>query len=302
MVLVFGTICIDRVRLVPHLPQAGGYVEITGETDLLGGEAANTANALKTWNRPVQLYGNPVGMPPDGAHLQELLEAKGLENLSDKVVADGNQTPICDIYVTPDGDRTMFGKGFSTMEIGLSVDPIRHLRADWFTAEPNMRNATRDAVTLAHAAGMKLYLMDLLDSREVPPGSFWQCSTDWAGTRNNTQKNVEWVRNWVAQTGSFAVLSDGPNGFVAGSPNHPIRSYPPFPAPVVVDTTGAGDMFRAGMLYGLDQGWDVPDCLRFAAAAGCLKCRAIGATTEVPTVEEIEEHIRLHPQVSRQFQ
>ena len=58
-----------------------------------------------------------------------------------------------------------------------------------------------------------------------------------------------------------------------------------------VDSTGAGDLFRAGVLYGLDQGWDLDRCLSFGAAAGALICRVIGATANVPTVEEIENLI-----------
>ncbi|MBC8066638.1 MAG: carbohydrate kinase family protein [Chlorobia bacterium] len=302
MILVFGTICIDRIRRVPHLPANGGYVEITEETDLLGGEAANTANALKIWGAEVSLYGNALGSGPDGDLLRRLLAETRLEFEAHRTRHAEPPAPVCDIYVTPDGERTMFGKNFSIMEADLSVVPISNAHANWFTAEPNMATLSREAARRAHQAGMKLYLMDFVGPNEpIPPGSFWQCSTDWTGTRNNTQKNVVWVQDWVARTGCFAILSDGPNGFVAGSPDHPVRAYPPFPAPLVVDTTGAGDMFRAGMLFGLNQDWSIPDCLRFASAAGCLKCRALGATTDVPTVEEIKSHIERHPFISKQY-
>jgi sugar/nucleoside kinase (ribokinase family) len=154
---------------------------------------------------------------------------------------------------------------------------------------------------MSDEAGMRLYLMDYVDPAQVPAGAYWQSSTDWAGTRNNTQKNVAWVQEWVAKTGTFAVLSDGPNGFVAGSRDVPVRAYPPYPAPIVVDSTGAGDMFRAGMLYGLSLDWPIHRCLQFASAAGCLKCRALGATTDVPSIAEIESHIEIHPSVTRQY-
>lgn len=295
MVLVFGTVCIDRIRQVPHLPPVGGYVEVTEEIDLLGGEAANTAVALQSWGAAVMLHGNALGSGADGDLLRRLVAEKGLQIESQETQ---NYAPVCDVYVTPDGDRTMFGKNFSIMETDLSTLP----KADWFTAEPNMATLSREAAKLAHKAGMNIYLMDFIGEDEpLPPGSFWQCSTDWIGTRGNTQKNVAWVQDWVAKTGCFAILSDGPNGFVAGSPNHPVRAYPPYPAPSIVDTTGAGDVFRAGMLFGLDQGWPIPQCLQFASAAGCLNCRSLGATTNVPTVAEIQAHIDQHPAISTQY-
>lgn len=54
----------------------------------------------------------------------------------------------------------------------------------------------------------------------------------------------------------------------------------------VVDNTGAGDVFRAGFIYGLLQGWDVPRMLRFANAAAAASCRKLGAIPSVPSLDE----------------
>jgi len=56
----------------------------------------------------------------------------------------------------------------------------------------------------------------------------------------------------------------------------------------VVDSTGGGDVFRAGFIYGLLQGWDVPAMLRFANAAAAVSCTRLGAIASVPTLGEIE--------------
>ena len=55
-----------------------------------------------------------------------------------------------------------------------------------------------------------------------------------------------------------------------------------------VDTTGAGDVFRAGMIYGLLQGWDVPALLRFATAAAAISCTRPGAIASVPSLADVE--------------
>jgi len=54
-----------------------------------------------------------------------------------------------------------------------------------------------------------------------------------------------------------------------------------------VDTTGAGDVFRAGFIYGTLQGWDTARILRFANAAAGLSCTRPGAIGGVPSLEEI---------------
>ena len=57
----------------------------------------------------------------------------------------------------------------------------------------------------------------------------------------------------------------------------------------VVDGTGAGDVFRAGFIYGLLQKWPVPDMLRFANAAAALSCTRLGAIPSVPTLAEVQK-------------
>ena len=55
-----------------------------------------------------------------------------------------------------------------------------------------------------------------------------------------------------------------------------------------VDTTGAGDVFRAGLIYGLLQGWKVPAMLRFANAAAAVSCTREGAIASVPSLDDVE--------------
>jgi sulfofructose kinase len=56
----------------------------------------------------------------------------------------------------------------------------------------------------------------------------------------------------------------------------------------VVDTTGAGDVFRAGFIYGWLQEWDVARCLRFANAAAAVSCTRLGAIASVPSLADVE--------------
>lgn len=300
MIVVFGAVCIDRVRRVERLAPMGGYVEVREESIYLGGEAANTANALKSWEREVRLVGNEVGQDPFGSLLREALNFRHLD--CPEAVA-GAETPVCDIYVTPDGERTMYGWGFERMRPSLDIDSLGVSPGHWFTAEPNMAEASRSALRLAHQAGCHLYMMDFYRSDEwVPEGAYWQCSTDWVGRRGDSKFNRDWLQRWADRHGCFGILSDAANGFIAGGPDYPLRHYPAFPTPKVVDSTGSGDVFRAGMLYGLDQGWSLADSLRFASVAGSLECQYLGATARVPSVAEIEAHIASHPSIAAEYE
>lgn len=57
----------------------------------------------------------------------------------------------------------------------------------------------------------------------------------------------------------------------------------------VADTTGAGDSFDAGFVYGFLHGWSLGECLRLACACGSLSARAAGGTAAQPTLAEARE-------------
>ena len=56
-----------------------------------------------------------------------------------------------------------------------------------------------------------------------------------------------------------------------------------------VDTTGAGDVFHGGFIYGLLQNWEVVQILRFANAAAALKCKELGGRSGIPSLEAVQE-------------
>jgi sugar/nucleoside kinase (ribokinase family) len=58
------------------------------------------------------------------------------------------------------------------------------------------------------------------------------------------------------------------------------------------DTTGAGDVFRGGYIYGLRSGWPLPEILKFAAAAAAVSCTRLGALDGVPLLEDVERLVK----------
>src|SRR5581483_1040396 len=79
----------------------------------------------------------------------------------------------------------------------------------------------------------------------------------------------------------------GPEGVLAYE--HRNFCYRPAFRVPVVDTTGAGDIFHAGFIYGLLQGWTLQRQLDFACAAAALNCTANGARGGIRSVSEIEK-------------
>jgi sugar/nucleoside kinase (ribokinase family) len=82
------------------------------------------------------------------------------------------------------------------------------------------------------------------------------------------------------------VVTLGDQGALALEGDHVLRS-PGFHVDPVVDTTGAGDVFRGGFIYALLQGWPTPEVLRFANAAAAESCTKAGAMGGVPTMDAV---------------
>ncbi|UCF87631.1 MAG: hypothetical protein JSV71_02675, partial [Nitrospiraceae bacterium] len=60
----------------------------------------------------------------------------------------------------------------------------------------------------------------------------------------------------------------------------------------VVDTTGSGDVFHGGYIYGLLKDWNIEDVVQFATACASLKCRQLGGRAGIPTLEEVKTLLR----------
>jgi sugar/nucleoside kinase (ribokinase family) len=94
------------------------------------------------------------------------------------------------------------------------------------------------------------------------------------------------LENLARKTGSpFVAATLGAEGVLAYFQGQYIHS-PGFTIECK-DTTGAGDAFHGGFIYGLLSGFSVEKTLRFANAVAGLKCRAIGARTGLPCLEEV---------------
>jgi sulfofructose kinase len=60
----------------------------------------------------------------------------------------------------------------------------------------------------------------------------------------------------------------------------------------VADTTGAGDVFHGGFIYGLLQKWPLEDVIRFAHAVAAMKCMHIGARRGIPTLSQVSQFLK----------
>lgn len=87
-----------------------------------------------------------------------------------------------------------------------------------------------------------------------------------------------------------AVVKCGANGCVVAD-GRGVRAIPAVPVNECLDTTGAGDSFAAGFLWGLANGWKTDECARFACAAASCTVEAYGAVGGIHSLEDVKRRI-----------
>lgn len=60
----------------------------------------------------------------------------------------------------------------------------------------------------------------------------------------------------------------------------------------VTDTTGAGDVFHGGFIFGLIRKWEMEKIIEFASVCAALKCRKLGGREGIPTLQEVENFLK----------
>ena len=111
------------------------------------------------------------------------------------------------------------------------------------------------------------------------------------------KESAEEAAREFARTAGMAVIKMGKKGSIAVKDG---RLYQAAPYIVeVVDTTGAGDSFNAGFVYGFLRGKSMEECLKCGNGCGALSVTALGGNTGFPTEEKLETFIKNQETIER---
>jgi sugar/nucleoside kinase (ribokinase family) len=281
--IVYGTVCLDRFVAVdaPGNPLPGAAGEVRA---MPGGEAFNTATALAGWGLSVLLTGTAIGNDPESDRLRELLDTSPL-GLPRTYIPDDPAavTPVCTIRVFPDGERAMSGRGFreAVAPPPLPVSIFAH-RPIYATC-PNLGTAAVTECLRAAKAGCPVIAMDMDDLPEVVRVSRILVTSREMLNRHGVNDPPEVVvQRLVIEGAHTAIVTQGARGCVVADREQGVFTVEAFTVGGIVDTTGAGDAFRAGLCLGLHRRLSLVEMVRFASAAAALHCQVPGGASRIP--------------------
>ena len=283
----------DTVISLPHYPEPGSKVEFRQSLILPGGQVATVVVACQQWGMQTRYVGK-LGDDHAAALHRDAFARAGVE--AQLVTAPGVPSPQSIILVSPDGDRTVLCRRDDQVALRPAelerawIVQARMLHLDGFETA-----AATQAARWARAAGVPVLgdLDELYDGIEdlLPNIDYLIVSSDFPCRLMNEPNLEEALRAMHRRYGcTLTAATLGEHGVLAwdGEQIHFAAAY----HVPVVDTTGAGDVFRAGFIYGLHQGWALDRQLDFACAAAALNCKATGARGGIRSVGEIEQLMR----------
>lgn len=288
----FGTNAVDHLIRVPEYPRFDSKVELVDHTQAAGGEIATSMVGLQRLGLKTA-YAGRFGADPAGEFGLASLRSEGVDVTFTETIP-GAATQIAFILIDErSGERTVIWKRDEKLSYKAHDAPIAIAdQAKVLHMTPHDTEACIELAMRAKEAGTVvsidldnsfprleelLPLVDvLITSAELPARMFG--STD----------REEGIRALHSRYGAGVIgVTLGEEGALLFCKGQFITS----PALTVPggckDTTGAGDSFRAGLLYGLVRGESVEESARIANAVAALKCRAIGARTSLPTSTEL---------------
>lgn len=293
-IVVLGDINIDVVLSVSDYPQPGSDALAARIATRAGGSAANTAIVLAKLGVAVKMIGR-VGDDTWGDLTLRALAESGVD--VSKVQRDTNlATGLFVIPVTPDGERTMLGyRGAnartdpSPIEPGLFTD-VRCLHVSGYALlESPQREAAWRAIDLADRSGAAisldagLYPVTVLRDEvraALPRLSIGVLGMDEARLLVDAETPEEAAAQLVVQGVQLVGLKLGARGCVLADGSRVCR-LPAFAA-LTIDTTGAGDAFSAGLIWGRLRGLSLPAMGVLANALGGLATSVPGSGPALP--------------------
>jgi sugar/nucleoside kinase (ribokinase family) len=277
------------------------YAAMAPETEMSGGSAANTAACLASLGGSVQFMGK-VADDPLGVTFARDIRTVGVRFESQPATPDPGTpgTGRCLVFVTPDAEKTMctslgIGEALTTAELDLeAIRAARVLYFEGYMCKDETDAALRAAIGTARAAGT-LVAMSASDPAwvELRRDDMWELLPEMdlllanepealglAGT-----KDLQEAIRRLVEVCPIVAVTLGSEGSLVTRRGGETVAVPAEPVAHAIDTTGAGDSFAAGFLYGMVHGMDLESSARLGSLAAAEIVSHLGARPLVSLAE-----------------
>lgn len=291
-VVGFGTNAVDYLIVVPEYPEFNSKIELENYTQLAGGEIASTMVGLRRLGLKTAYIGSFGKDQAGDFGLQTLINESVNVDFTQQI--EDAQTQIAFIIIDKSsGERTVIWKRDKKLAFAPENVPLEILQnTKVFHATPHDTLACAKMAREAkkNSAIVSIDIDNIFDGllEMIPLIDIFISSADFPEKIFGIKDKKDSLREIKSRFGCPVVgMTLGENGSLILCEGEFIETKG-FKVPNgCKDTTGAGDAFRVGFLYGLLKGETVEVAAKMANAVAALKCREIGARTALPNVSEL---------------
>ena len=292
----FGLNAVDHLIVVPEYPVFDTKIRFSDYQKSAGGQTATAMVSLQRLGLKTA-YAGRFGSDDAGKFGRKSLEDEGV-NLDFAETVRGASNQVAFIVIDArSGERTIIWDrddrlSYSPHEAPLEIAAqgrVLHIDAHDPPACVVMARAAREAGTIVTSDIDNIYeglpeLLPLIDvlitSAEFPHRL--------TGISDERASLIETKARYGCPIVGATLGARGALIYVDGQ----FIECPAFEVPGGCrDTTGAGDAFHAGFIYGMLREEDLESCVKLGNAVAALKCRALGGRTALPTASELKEFL-----------
>jgi len=293
-VVGMGLNSVDFLTVVPEFPAPNSKMKMVQFSKQGGGQVATAVVALSRWGVKTKYIGK-VGADELGQFSLHSIRQEGVDVSSVKIEPNATNQFATIIVDGSTGDRTilwnqddrlMYREGELRKE-EVCCGKLLHLDGH------DIRAAIQCA-TWAKEEGIPTVVdldkVEPLTSELIKEIDFLITSSRFPALYTGISDQKEAFLELQKHTHGFLCTTLGHSGAMAWvngeffyAEGFEVRA---------VDTTGAGDVFHGGFIYGLLQNWEVEKMLRFANAVAALKCLDLGGRRGIPTLEKTQPFMK----------
>jgi sugar/nucleoside kinase (ribokinase family) len=293
-VLGFGESSVDYVYTVPALPRAGASkLPIASHYSSCGGQVATTIAACAAFGLNAGYLG-VVGDDENGDRVRKEMNARGVD-LSRLVVRGAASRYAVIMVEESTGERLVLWERDARLDLApADVVPAMVAGAKVVHLDATDEGASIALARLARSAGAIVTCdVDTVTERTAEflslvsiPILAAHVPRELTGVDNVDDA----LRALRATHRGLICVTLGEEGSAALDGDRFV--HVPATSVRAVDTTAAGDVFRAGLIHGILQGWPVDRMLRFGNAAAALSCTRRGAMDSIPDLHSVDALLR----------
>ncbi|MGK9054300.1 adenosine kinase [Neorhizobium petrolearium] len=267
------------------------YSKMGPAVEASGGSAGNTAAGIAGFGGKAAYFGK-VAEDQLGGIFQHDIRAQGVHY---QTKPEGTNPPTARsmIFVTPDGERSMNTYLGACVDLGpehVEEDVVAEAKVTYFEGylwdPPRAKEAIRESARIAHAHGREVsmtlsdpfcvdrYRAEFLDLMRSGTVDIVFANRHEALSLYETD-DFELALTKIGQDCKLAAVTMSEEGAIIIRGDERVR-VPAYPIEELVDTTGAGDLFAAGFLFGYTQGRSLEDCGKLGCLAAAIVIQQIG--------------------------